>query len=164
MMTDTFEVKLSLSSIWDFLRTQVIDRDVGPYPTEKIIIGTGISKRKPGNIVEISRLDALAACMAWQSFSKGDRRALQDPRLSHVIETLAYLMGLQAGLAFKEAIQFGAWLAYTITGWNDGQNDNSMRRLEHIAKQAAFRPAVKAVLVALSKGITRQANKKMVAV
>ena len=165
-MTETLEVQLSLSSIWDFIRTQLLDKDVGPYPKEKIIIGTGIAKRKPGNIVEISRLDALAASMAWKTFSEsGERRALQDPRLGDVVETLAYLMGLQSGLAFNEAMEFGAWLAYTITGWNGGKNaSKSMQRLEQIAKQAAFRPAVKAVLGALRNDNTGQRSKDMTAV
>ena len=160
-MTETLEVQLAISSIWDFIRTQLLDRDVGPYPKDKIIIGTGIAKRKPGNVVEISRLDALAASMAWKTFNEGDRRALQDPRLGHVVETLAYLMGLQSGLAFNEATAFGAWFAYTITGWNGGKNASAnMQRLELIAKQAAFRPAVKAVLAALKNAKTSQPGKK----
>jgi hypothetical protein len=164
-MTETLEVRLALSSIWDFIRTQLLDQQVGPYPKEKIIIGTGIAKREPGSVVEISRLDALAASLAWKTFNEGERQALQDPRLGHVVEMLAYLMGLESGLAVNEASQFGAWLAYNITGWNGGKNANPyMQRLEQIAKQAAFRPAVMAVLKALKQGNPSQPSKTMTAV
>ncbi len=152
-MTDTLEVQISLSNIWDFLRTRVLDKDVGPYPKEQIVIGVGVSKRKPGSVVEISRLDALAACVAWKAFVDGNRKAIQDPRFGHVVEILGYVAGLRSGLEFVEASRFGEWLAYTISGWSDGQDTTgSIQRLERIAKKAAFRPAVKAVLHALEGG------------
>lgn len=150
LMTDTLEVQLSLSTIWDFLRKRVLDKDIGLYPKEQIVIGAGVSKRKPGSVIEISRLDALAASMAWKACREGNRKALQDPRLAHVFETLAYVAGLRLGLEYADASRFGEWLAYTITGWNDGQDTTgSIQRLEQIAKQAAFRPAVNAVVHAL---------------
>lgn len=164
-MNETMEVQLSIADIWEYLRTHALDPDVGPFPKEKIVIGAGISRRKPGNIVEISRFDALAASVAWKAFAEGDQRALQDPRLAHVVETLGYLMGLQSGLEFREATLFGAWLSFTITGWNGGQNTiDIMRQLEQIAKQASFRPAVSAVIGALKLAREKQRSMNTAAV
>lgn len=161
-MNETLEVQLSISEIWEYLRKYALDRDVGPFPKEKIIIGAGISRRKPGDVVEVSRFDALAASMAWKAYCEGDQRALQDPRLGHVVETLAYLMGLHSGLGFLEATLFGSWLAYTLTGWNGGQNNiDNMRQLEQIARQASFRPAVTAVIAALNNARARQQGKNL---
>ena len=70
-MADTAEIQLSLAFIWEYLRTRVIEGDIGPYPQENFVIGTGVSKRKPGSPIEIARLDALAACIAWKSFTQG---------------------------------------------------------------------------------------------
>ena len=47
-MADTAEIQLSLAFIWEYLRTRVIEGDIGPYPQENLVIGTGVSKRKSG--------------------------------------------------------------------------------------------------------------------
>ncbi len=149
-MGDTAEIQLSLTTIWEYLRTRIIDSDIGPYPHENIVIGAGVSKRKPGAPVEIARLDALVACESWKAFTQGNRNALHDPRFGRVLETLGYAIGLRSGLALVQATQFGEWLAQKITGWSDGQaTERDLYHLERIARQASFRPAVTAVLNAL---------------
>ncbi len=149
-MTDTSEIQLSLAAIWEYLRTRVVDGNLGPYPQNQIIIGGGVLKLKPEAAVEISRQDALATCVAWQAFAQGHRNALNNPRLGRVMETLGYMTGLQSGLMFEQATLFGEWLSQTITGWTDGQaTEKNLGHIDHIARQAAFRPAVKAVLDAL---------------
>lgn len=146
-MADTSEIQLSLAAIWHYLRTHVVDGDIGPYPQKQIVIGGGVGHRKPDAAVEIARQDALAACVAWKTFAKGDRKALTDPRLGHVMETLGYMSGLRSGLPFEQAVRFGEWLSNKITGWTDGEAaEADVRQLERVARQAAFRPAVKAVL------------------
>ena len=70
-MTDTAEIQLSLAAIWEYLRTRVVGEDIGPYPQENIVIGAGVSKRKPGDPLEIARLDALVAGDAWNATSPG---------------------------------------------------------------------------------------------
>jgi hypothetical protein len=149
-MADTSEIQLSLAAIWQYLRTHVVHDDIGPYPQNQIVIGGGLSPRKPDAAVEIARQDALGACVAWKRFTEGHRKALNDPRLGHVMETLGYMSGLRSGLPFTQAVQFGEWLSNKITGWTDGEAaESDVRHLERVAKQAAFRPAVKAVLDAL---------------
>ncbi len=70
-MIDTVEIQLSLAAIWEYLSPRVVD----------IVIGAGVSKRKPGSGVKIARLDALSACKAWKAFTQGNRNAFNDPRL-----------------------------------------------------------------------------------
>jgi hypothetical protein len=157
-MIDTAEIQLSLAAIWEYLSPRVVDVDIGPYPQEQIVIGAGVSKHKLGSAVEIARLDALAACKAWMAFTQGQRQALKDPRFGRVLETIGYTIGLKAGLPATPALQFGEWLSRTLTGteWTEGQEETekTMRRLERIAKQAAFRPAAIAVLNALRQTAT----------
>jgi hypothetical protein len=149
-MADTSEIQLSLASMWQYLRTHVVDGDIGPYPQKQIIIGGGLSHRKPDTAVEIARQDAVGACDAWKRFAEGHRQALHDPRLGHVMETLGYMSGLRSGLPFTQAVQFGEWLSNKITGWTDGETaESDVRHLERVAKRAVFRPAVKAVIDAL---------------
>ena len=98
---------------------------------------------EPDAAVEIARQDAMGACVAWKKFTEGHRKALNDPRLGHVMETLGYMSGLRSGLPFTQAVQFGEWLSNKITGWTDGEaTESDVRHLERVAKQAAFRPAV----------------------
>lgn len=149
-MGNTAEIQLSLATIWEYLRTRIVDNDIGPYPQENIIIGAGVSKRKPGAPLEISRQDAQAAGEVWNAFSQGNRSALNDPRFSRVLETLGYSIGLLSDLQIVQAALFGAWLAYRVTGWSEGDvTEEDLLHLDSIAGKAPFRPAVQAVLTTL---------------
>ena len=70
-MADTAEIQLSLATIWEYLRARIVSEDIGPYPQENIVIGAGVSKRKPGDPLEIARQDALAAGDAWNALCQG---------------------------------------------------------------------------------------------
>ena len=149
-MGDTAEIHLTLTTIWEYLRPRIIDTDIGPYPHENIVIGAGVSKRKPGAPVDIARFDALVACEAWKAFTQGNRNALHNPRFGRVLETLGYAIGLRSGLPLVQATQFGAWLAHKVTGWSERDaTAQDLLKLDRIAGQATFRQAVQAVLTAL---------------
>lgn len=149
-MADTAEIQLSLSTIWEYLRSRIIYCDIGPYPQENIVIGNSASKRRPGIPLEIARLDAQVACDVWKAFSQGERNALKDPRFGRVLETFGYAIGLLSDLQVVQATQFGAWLAYRVTGWSEGDaTEQDLLHLDRIAGQATFRPAVYAVITAL---------------
>ena len=154
-MADTAEIQLSLATIWEYLRARIVSEDIGPYPQENIVIGAGVSKRKPGDPLEIARQDALAAGDAWNALCQGHSNALNDPRLGRVLETLGYAIGLRSGLMFEQAALFGEWLANRVTGWSDGQaTEEDLGHLDHIARQAtSFGPGMQAVLTELRKNI-----------
>ncbi len=154
-MADTAEIQLSLATIWEYLRSRIVSEDIVPYPQENIVIGAGVSKRKPGAPLEIARQDALAAGDAWNALRQGHSNALNDPRLGRVLETLGYAIGLRSGLVFEQAALFGEWLANRVTGWSDGQaTEEDLRHLDRIARQATtFGPAVQAVLTALRENV-----------
>ena len=141
-MSNTPQIHLSLSSIWDFLCRYSTKIDFGPYPQTQVVIGSKVSTEPMGEMVEVTRLDALAARAAWEGFMQGDRQALNDPRLARAISNLGYLMGRQVGVLSPQAIQFGHWLAYAITGWSVGQSSESVvTYLESIAaKSTATKP------------------------
>ena len=137
-MANTPQIHLSLSTIWDYLCRYSTDIDFGPYPKKKIIIGGTVSSEPSGEAVEMTRLDALAARVAWEAFIQGDRESLNDPRLARAIASLGYLMGRRTGILMPQAIQFGHWLAYAITGWSVGEGpEGVVTYLESVAAQAA---------------------------
>jgi hypothetical protein len=152
-MADTAEIQLSLATIWEYLRARIVSEDIGPYPQKDIVIGAGVSKRKPGDPLEIARQDAQAAGEVWDALCQGHSNALNNPRLGRVLETLGYAIGLRSYLMFEQAVLFGEWLANRVTGWSDGQaTEEDLHRLDRVAKQTTtFGPAVQAVLTELRK-------------
>ena len=141
-MADTPQIHLSLSTIWDYLCRYSSKIDFGPYPKEQVVVGGKVSADPTGEMVEVNRIDALAARVAWDAFDQGDRQALNDPRLARAIASLGYIMGRQTGIMLPQAIQFGHWLAYAITGWSVGESPESViTYLESVAaKSASTRP------------------------
>lgn len=152
-MGSTAEIQLSLATIWEYLRARIVDNDIGPYPQENIVIGAGVSIRKPGFPLEISRQDAQAAAEVWNALLEGHTNTLRNPRLGRILEILGYAIGLRSGLKFEQAAMFGEWLSHRITGWSDGQaTEEDLHQLDNIAKQATtFGVAVQAVLSKLRK-------------
>lgn len=152
-MADTAEIQLALATIWEYLRSRIVNEDIGPYPQKEIVIGAGVSKRKPKVLLEIARQDAQAAGDVWHALSQGDSSALNDPRLGRVLDTLGYTIGLRLDLMFEQAALFGEWLAHRVTGWSNGEaTEEDLHRLDRIAKQATtFGASVQAVLTELQK-------------
>lgn len=136
-MADTPQIHLSLSTIWDYLCRYSTKIEFGPYPKNQVVIGGNASSDPSGETVEVNRLDALAARAAWDAFIQGDRQALNDPRLARAIASLGYLMGCQTGVMVPQAVQFGHWLAYAITGWSVGESPESvLTYLESVAAKS----------------------------
>ncbi|MCZ6874655.1 MAG: hypothetical protein O7G88_14185 [bacterium] len=142
MMADTATLHLSLCSIWDYLRLSSTQMDFGPYPQRKVVIGGQVSPEPSGDTIGIARLDALAACATWAWFGEGERGALNDPKLGRVVASLGYLIGRQVSVMDTQAIHFGYWLAYAITGWSVGSGPETMLTyLDSVAIQATSMPA-----------------------
>jgi hypothetical protein len=138
IMADTPQIHLSLSTIWDYLCRYSTKIDFGPYPKKQVVIGGKVSPEPSGETVEVARLDAVAARAAWEAFMQGDRQALNDPRLARAIVSLGYLMGRRTDILLPQAIDFGCWLGYVITGWSVGEGPESMvNYLESVAAKSA---------------------------